>query len=235
MKKSANYIFIFLLAIFFAVYPFQSASAQTGGYVGIWGGYTISPYASTGDNNNDYHHWDYYNDYDLDIDETFVLGAKVGFVHPQLKYLAFEFEYSYMNPDINRSIIDRYGSDFVAVDGDIKLNNFMFNVIAKYPRGVVHPYVGAGIGLSLSDVSAKATENGDSSSSVSIGDNYTAFAWQLLTGVEIDLANNLALDFGYHYFATQLKFNDNIESVYDKSRDVDFDTSILSVGFKFLF
>jgi opacity protein-like surface antigen len=84
-------------------------------------------------------------------------------------------------------------------------------------------------------MSAKAAEIGDSTSAVSIGDNYSAFAWQLLTGVEIDLAKNLALDIGYHYFATQLKFNDNMEYSYGYSRDIDFDTSIITMGFKFLF
>ena len=235
MKKSVNYALVFSLAILFAIYPFQSASAQAGGYIGIWGGYTISPYAGSGDYNDDdhYNHWDY-NNYDLNIDETYVLGVKVGFVHPQLKFLAFEFEYSYLNPDIKRTTLYGYESDF-SVEGDIKLHNFMFNVIAKYPIGIVHPYVGAGIGLSYSDMSAKAAEIGDSTSAVSIGDNYSAFAWQLLTGVEIDLAKNLALDIGYHYFATQLKFNDNMEYSYGYSRDIDFDTSIITMGLKFLF
>jgi opacity protein-like surface antigen len=234
MKKSANYIFLFLLAILFTVSPLQQAFAQTGGYIGLWGGYTISPYAGTGDDDYDHHDWDWYHhDIDLDINETYALGAKVGFVHPLLKYLAFEFEYFYLNPDIDRSIIDKYESDYVTVEGEIKLNNFMFNVIGKYPRGVIHPYIGVGLGLSNADVSAKATEG--SASSVSIGDNYTSFAWQLLTGVEIDLASNLAMDIGYRYFTTELKFNDKMEYDYDISREIDFDTSMITMGFKFLF
>jgi opacity protein-like surface antigen len=233
MKKSA--IIIFSLAVLFTVYPLQSASAQTGGYIGIWGGYTINPYAGSGDYEYNHHDddWDYHHDYELDIEETFALGAKAGFVHPLLKYLAFEFEYSYLNPDIDRSIIDRYSSDYVAIEGDIKLNNFMFNVIGKYPRGPIHPYIGVGMGLSYADVTAKATDG--SASSVSVGDNYTTFAWQVLTGVEIDLANNLALDIGYRYFVTQLEFNDNIEFDHDTSRDIDFETSIVTLGLKFLF
>jgi opacity protein-like surface antigen len=235
MKKLS--VFIFSLAILFMVYPLQSAFAQTGGYFGIWGGYTINPFAGSGDYEYDHHdddwEWDYHYDYDLDIEETFALGAKAGFVHPLLKYLAFEFEYSYLNPDIDRSIIDKYGSHYVAVQGDIKLNNFMFNIIGKYPRGVFHPYIGVGLGLSSSDVSAIATDG--SSSSVSIGDTHTSFAWQLLTGMEIDLANNLALDIGYRYFVTELEFNHKMEFDYDTSRDIDFETSMITLGVKFMF
>jgi spermidine/putrescine-binding protein len=43
MKKVANYLFIFTVAILFAVCPLKSASAQVGVYIGIWGGYTIRP------------------------------------------------------------------------------------------------------------------------------------------------------------------------------------------------
>jgi len=236
MKKSA--FIIFSLALLFTVFPPQSATAQTGGYIGIWGGYTINPFAGSGDYEYEHHHdddweWHYHYDYDLDIEETFALGAKAGFIHPRLKYLAFEFEYFYLNPDIDPSIIDRYGSDYVAVEGDIKLNNFMFNIIGKYQRGNIHPYIGVGLGLSGSDVSAAATDG--SMTSVSIGDNNTSFAWQLLTGMEIDLAGNLALDIGYRYFVTELEFNDTIEFDYDMPRDVDFETGMITLGFKFMF
>ncbi len=84
MKKIAGYIFILAVAVVFAAYPLQSASAQsgeyysgpyqTGGYFGIWGGYTIAPdltYEYCDD-------WDC-DEYDLniDIDETAVFGAKL--------------------------------------------------------------------------------------------------------------------------------------------------------------
>lgn len=238
MKKLA--FFIFSLSVLFTVCSMQSAVAQTGGYVGVWGGYTINSFAGYGDDDHEYDHhhddweWDYHYDYEMDIEETFALGVKAGFMHPLLKYLAFEFEYSYLNPDIDRSIIiNRYGSDYVAVEGDIKLNNFMFNVIGKYPRGFVHPYIGVGLGLSFTDVTATATDG--SVSSVSVGDNNTSFAWQLLTGLEFDLANNLALDIGYRYFVTELEFNNSMEFDYDTSGNIDFETSMITMGVKFMF
>lgn len=239
MKKSAHYILLFSLAVLLTVWPLKSAFAQTGGYVGIWGGYTINPFAGSGDYDYEYDHhdddweWNYHYDYDLNIEETFALGAKAGFVHPLLKYLAFEFEYFYLNPDIDPSIIDRYGSDYVAVEGDIKMNSFMFNIIGKYSRGTIHPYIGVGLGLSSSDVSAIATDG--SETIAPIGDNHTSFAWQLLTGMEIDIARNLALDIGYRYFVTEMEFNDSMVFDYDTSRDINFETDMITLGFKFLF
>ncbi|MGP8153553.1 MAG: outer membrane protein [Smithella sp.] len=230
MKKFANYIFIFTLAILSAVYPLKSASAQVGGYVGIWGGYTISPDASSG-NFNDWYYGGY-NNFDLDIQEAWAFGVKFGYTPPPLRYLSFEFEYSYLNPDINRSLLYQYGSGYV-VDGDVKLNNFMFNVIAKYPLRRFHPYVGAGIGCTYSDVAATATQSssGGGISSASAGKDYTSFAWQLLTGVEIDITNNLSADIGYRYFATEFEFN----NLPYGNNTIDYTTSMITLGLKFLF
>ena len=233
MKKVANYFFIYTLAILFALCPLKSASAQVGGYIGIWGGYTISPDARSGDY---YDNWDYYHDFNLDIQESWVFGAKVGYTPPPLKYFSFEFEYSYLNPDINRSVLDRYGSDFVAVEGDVKLNNFMFNSIAKYPQGRFHPYIGAGFGFSYSDMSATATQRSSGvTSSASVGKDYTSFAWQLLTGVEIDIINNLSVDIGYRYFATEIEFENAAEIEFKNDTKIDFTTSMITLGLKFLF
>jgi len=233
MKKTANYIFIISLIVFFVVHPLHSVSAQTGGYVGVWGGYTIAPEASTYDNNDDWDH--YYHDFDLDMNETWAVGVKIGYTHPQLRFLAMEFEYSYLNPDINRSVVDRYGSDYATVTGDIKFNNFMFNIIAKYPHGVIHPYIGAGLGFSYIDITATANEYSDTTTSASIGKDYTSFSWQILTGAEIDLAPNLSVDIGYRYFGTELKFNNDINFDYGDSHDCYYTTNMLTAGLKLLF
>jgi len=230
MKKVANYLFIFTLAILFAVCSLKSASAQVGGYIGVWGGYTISPDASSGDSYN----WNYYNRYDLDIQEAWALGVKVGYTPPQLRYFSFEFEYSYLDPDINKSVLGQNRTGFVVVDGDVKLNNFIFNAIAKYPLGRFHPYVGAGIGCSYSDMSATATQSGVINSA-SVGEDYTSFTWQLLTGVEIDIINNLSVDIGYRYFASEIEFGNNTEIDFENSTKINFTTSMITLGLKFLF
>jgi opacity protein-like surface antigen len=233
MKKVAKYFFVFTLAIFLAVCPWKSASAQVGGYMGIWGGYAINPVASSGTH---YYNWDHYSNFDLNIQETWVFGAKIGYIPPQLKYLAFEFEYSYLKPDINSSVIDWYGYDFVAVAGDVKLNNFMFNAVVKYPEGRFHPYVGIGLGLSYTDMSTIVTQRiGSEMSSGPEEKDCTSFAWQLLAGVEIDVTNNLSVDIGYRYFGTEieLEYASGIEFKHDAK--MDFTTSMINLGLKVLF
>jgi len=206
MKKFSNYILVVALAVLFAVYPFQSASAQVGLYLGGWGGYTINPEAGEDD-------WDYYEDYDLDIEETAAWGAKIGYTNPFLKFLAFEAEYSYLNPDIK---------DAGYIDGDIKISNLMFNVIGKYPLGIVQPYFGVGLGFAYADMSLENIRGIDE------GD-YTSYAWQLMTGVEFFLTSEIAVDFGYRYYITEMEFEG------DEDEDLTFSTSMITLGLKVFF
>jgi len=236
MKKASSYILIFsfTLASLFIVCPVKSARAQIGGYIGIWGAYTIASRATSNYYDDYYDH--YYHDYDLDMKETWVIGAKAGYTPPQLKYVSFELEYSYLKPDIKRSVIDRYGSDYVAVEGDVKLNNFMINAMGRYPKGRFHPYVGLGIGFSYSDMTAVATQRVNGvTSTASVGKTYTSFSWQFLTGVEIDIIKNLSADIGYRYFATRLEFESSPDIYVENSNKVDYSTNMFTMGLKFLF
>jgi opacity protein-like surface antigen len=206
VKKITGYIFIFAVAVFFAVYPFKSASAEAGLYIGGWGGYTISPEASEND-------WDYYDDVDLDIDETSAWGVKVGYSNPFFKYLAVEAEYSYLNPKIR---------DSYYIDGNVKMSNLMFNVIGKYPLGIIKPYFGVGLGFSYADMSFDDIEGIDE-------EDYTSYAWQIMTGVEFFLTREIAVDLGYRYFATEMKIE------HEDSDDVTFSTGMITLGLKIFF
>jgi opacity protein-like surface antigen len=236
MKKIVHYIYSVLLVFCLFVFPFQSASAQsseTGGYIGFWGGFTIAPDASSDDYDDDW----YYDDYDLDMEETWAAGVKFGYTPPPWKYFSFEFEYSYLNPDIKKSILERYGPDYLAVEGDVRTHNFMLNLFIKYPLGWFHPYLGAGLGFSYSDVSATATQRiGADITTAPVGDDYTSFAYQFLTGAEFEVTKNLAFDIGYRYYTTGLKFKNNDPDIYlDDSVDIDFTTSMITLGLKVLF
>jgi opacity protein-like surface antigen len=217
MKKASGYIFVFILAVFLSVCPLNSASAQVeayqlGGYFGVWGAFTINPDLSSSYCDDDWHCYE--DDVNLDIEETSVVGIKIGYNHPLFRALALEFEYGYLNPDIS------YRNTVV---GDVKFNNFMFNIMARIPVGVIHPYWGVGFGFSNYDFSPKYAYGSRSK------DN-TSYAWQFLTGMEIDLAYNLAVDIGYRYFVTELDFGDGYES-----DNIDFTTSMATLGLKFRF
>lgn len=242
MRKAASSFAVFVFLVIVSVFPFNSASANVGGYFGVFGAYTLSPDASLRfydyvyDSRYNYH-YDY--SYDLDVQETWAVGAKFGFTPPPLKFFSFEFEYFYLNPDVDRTEMTRAGTYYGAIEGDVKLHNFMFNAIVKYPEGRIHPYFGGGVGFSYYDVSVSVHSSGPWSSpygsSYSVND--TVFAWQLLAGVEIDLSNNWSLDIGYRYFATE-PGSDSDHDYYEYDyydTHLDYKTSMVTVGLKYRF
>lgn len=236
MQKVARSLFVFVFVIAVSVFPFDTASAQRGMYVGVFGGYTFSPDAS----------WeDYYSSIDLNVQETGIFGVKFGFNPPPIKFFSIEFEYSYLNPDMDRTVFATAGSDYDAIEGNAKIHNFMFNAIVKYPEGKIHPYLGLGIGASYFDFSITATSqlNGVSYHTRHSYDD-TVFAWQVLAGVDIELTNNLSLDIGGRYFDTE-SLNDSYDDDYYDDHDydhyhydgptLDYRTFMVTLGLKFRF
>jgi OOP family OmpA-OmpF porin len=225
MKKVARSFAVFIFVIAVSVFPFNTASAQLGWYAGVFGGYTFSPDASLWYSDYNYN-YNYDYKYDLNVQETWVFGVKFGITPPVLKYFSFEFEYSHLNPDIDRTALPRGGT----VEGDVKFNNFMFNAIAKYPQGKIHPYIGAGLGFSSFDLSLSTT-----SSARSYSNEDTVFAWQILFGVEIDLTNNLSMDIGYRYFAAEANDDDHDHYYEYYGTQIDYKTSMVTLGLKYRF
>ena len=228
---------VFLFVLIVSLLPFNTASAQIGVYVGVFGGYALSPDASWRNKDQNYD-----LDYDLNVQETGVFGVKFGGIHPEIKYFSLEFEYSYLNPDIDKTVLTKAGTDYSAIEGDAKIHNFMFNIIFKYPEGKIHPYLGLGLGASFFDLSLTSTsrlKGVDYSERGSSGDS--VFAWQVLTGVYIDLINNLSLDIGCRYFATASSVyfhydqNNNHADYHDDGPTFDFRTFMVISGLKFSF
>lgn len=231
MKKLASSFAVFVFVIAVSIFPFNTASAQSGWYVGVFGGYTLSPNASL--SYYDYNYYYNYNyNYDINVKETWALGFKVGYTPPRLKYFSFEFEYSYLNPDVDRTVLPRAGTNYDTIEGDVKLHNFMFNAIAKYPEGKFHPYIGLGFGFSAVDLSVSTTSTGRSYSN-----SDTLFAWQMLFGVDIDLTKNLSVDIGYRYFAAESNDDHDHDYYYYNyyGTYLDYKTSMVTLGLKYRF
>ena len=153
-------------------------------------------------------------------------GLKVGYSFPAFKALSIEFEYSYWNPHINKTVLLQ-SPVMVAKEGDVKLHNFMVNLLMKYPNGIIHPYIGGGVGASYVDFSYTASVNvfGKNYEN-SAGDYNMSVAWQLLAGIEVDLAKQWAADIGCRYFAIKPEFGET---------ELDIKTSMLSFGIKYKF
>jgi opacity protein-like surface antigen len=224
MKKldTAFAVFVFVIAV--SILSFNTASAQVGGYIGVFGGYTFGTDMSP-------RYYDYYYDdhYDMDVQETWVIGFKLGYTPPRLRFASFEFEYSYLNPDMDSIVYSYTSKDYAKIEGDAKFNNFMFNAIVKYPEGTIHPYIGGGLGFSYVDFSLSAKSAGRSASN-----DDTVFASQILVGVDIDLANNLSMDIGYRYFVADTNSDHDYYYEYD-STNLDYRTSIITFGLNYKF
>jgi opacity protein-like surface antigen len=160
------------------------------------------------------------NSADLSLDNSGMLGLKLGYILPQARVIALEFEWNYM---FQQNIPSQVVSG-VTESGNLALNNFLVNLILRYPEGRVHPYIGGGIGASsmnIQDTEAIAGRVVNYANETSTG-----FAWQLLAGVNFDLAPNLSADLTYRYFGTNPSFT---------AINVDYRTQAVTVGLNFHF
>ena len=142
----------------------------------------------------------------VDLDDSFALGIKGGLIIPQNPWLAPELEYTYLGEQ---------DFDNTNVDGNFSAHNFMANLLLRYPEGKIHPFVGVGIGISRGTVEIGSWDEDD-----------TAFAWQLMAGVNFELAPKISLDLAYKYFNSEY----DIENV-----DVEAQNHIIQVGVNYHF
>jgi len=157
---------------------------------------------------------------DLSLDESGMIGFKMGYILPQARALALEFEWNYM---FEQNIPPQVVSG-VRESGDVYLNNFMFNLILRYPEGRIHPYIGGGIGASSMNIQNTESIGG---TVVNVAEeSATGFAWQFLSGVNFELAPNLSADLAYRYFGTNPDFT---------LIDVDYRTHAVTFGLNFHF
>jgi len=182
-------------------------------YFGVFGGY-VAPQDMTWTSNVTG------TSADLSLDSSGMMGLKMGYILPQARALAFELEWNYMfNQNIPPQVISG-----VKESGEVALNNFLVNVILRYPEGKIHPYVGGGIGASSMYI-----QNTESIGGVVVNvadETATGFAWQFLAGVNVDLAPNLSADLTYRYFGTNPGFS---------LIDVDYRTQAVTFGLNFHF
>jgi opacity protein-like surface antigen len=156
---------------------------------------------------------------DLALDSSGMMGLKMGYILPQARALAFELEWNYM---FEQKIPPQRVAGWME-SGDVTLNNFLVNVILRYPEGRIHPYVGGGIGASSMNI--RNTEANGAVVYVA-EETATGFAWQFLAGVNVDLAPNLSADLTYRYFGTEPGFS---------LIDVDYRTQAVTFGLNFHF
>jgi len=181
MRRKCNLIIVPILVAFLVIASTPAAKATEAGpfYVGGFGGYVIPndlEVSGSGVVRTD-----------VKMKDSWMIGAKFGYIIPQFKWIAGEVEYNYLaEQDI----------DTAGVSGKFKAHNFMANALARYPEGRFHPYVGFGIGLSRGTFTAATTTG-------FIDESDTAFAWQFLAGLNFEITRNWSADLGYRYFRSK--------------------------------
>ena len=191
----------------------QSYGPSSPLYLGVFGGY-VAPQDMTWTSNVTG------TSADLSLDSSGMIGFKMGYILPQARALAFELEWNYM---FDQNIPPQVVSG-VRESGEVALNNFLVNVILRYPEGKIHPYIGGGIGASSMYI-----QNTESIGGVVVNvadESATGFAWQFLAGVNVDLTPNLSADLAYRYFGTNPGFS---------MIDVDYRTQAVTLGLNFHF
>ena len=116
----------------------------------------------------------------------------------------------------------------------------MFNLIARYPVGRFHPYIGSGIGCAI----AKMT---DTKISVAFipgpaamigGGSDTVFAYQVMAGLDFDITKNIIAGISYKYLVLDtISFGNNVVELWNGPGDVKLNYKshnfILSLSYMF--
>lgn len=186
MKRKYKLIIVPILVVFLVLGSTPAANAKEAGpfYVGVFGGF-VSPNdleVSGGDINRD-----------VKMKNSWMLGAKFGYIIPTFRWVAAEVEYNYLG---------KQDVDTAGIGGDFSAHNLMANILVRYPEGMFHPYAGFGIGWSHGTFKTNtATESVDESSN--------AFAWQILAGVNFEITREWSADVGYRYFQSKYSVEDS--------------------------
>ncbi|MEI7980982.1 MAG: outer membrane beta-barrel protein, partial [Bacteroidota bacterium] len=157
-----------------------------------------------------------------ELNNGFLVGGKVGCTPKALgKILSVEFEYNYQRAGFNRLTTGGFFAGDSAIAGftyncnnsSINFNSLFLNILARYPVGIVHPYIGIGPGFTHTSISFNEPGLFVESS------NHSDFSWQALAGVDFDVTPRLSMGGGYKYFSvkTTMTWANGTNSKYDPS------------------
>ncbi|QIL02984.1 porin family protein [Sphingomonas sinipercae] len=198
-----------LAAVAAAAVVATPAFAQSGPYAGIEGG-VLFPQDSNVDAQVDFidptlPNVDYNDVLDLDYKRGYDIDAIVGYdfgafrVEGELGYKRAKTDKVEFDEEFIDDYFDATGEDLEGidtdVDGRISVKSLMLNGLADFDAGGARLYAGAGIGRAKLKL---------------LGDSDSAWAYQLIAGAAVPIANNVEAGLKYRYFRTgKVNFSDN--------------------------
>ncbi|MBN1546940.1 MAG: porin family protein, partial [Syntrophaceae bacterium] len=222
MKRIRGITTVFGLALFLLFATVSIAPATEAGpfYVGAFGGWVIprdleveiDGFGS--------------EEIEVNLDNSWAVGAKFGYIFPQVNWLAAELEYTYL--------ADQDFDEYEAIDdmsarlsGDFSAHNIMANLLCRYPEGKIHPYVGLGLGISMANFEADGTLTiGQDVYRDSADEDDTSWAFQVIAGVSYEISPSWSADIAYKYFYSEYEIDD---------LDIDVKNNLITAGLTYYF
>jgi len=230
-RNVAPFLFLSLFLLSLTVDGTAQEAPRKNFYVGVFGGF-VMPNDLEVELDRDILFNNYYGD--LNLDNTWMLGAKLGWIPAWAKgFLAIELEYHHIfDQSYSDNLVSLIG-DVVREEGDVKLDNILLNVLARYPKGRFHPFIGLGAGVSFFNISGRESPPTAFGIFTPQGGSYddtdTCFAWQFLAGINIDLTKKISADLSYRYLSAYP--ND----IGEDTKSLTYNSHIISVGVNYHF
>ncbi len=201
MKKMMLLSILFCLLLAFAQDGFaqNKKTEPLGLYIGLIGGSSLPDDMRT--RSEDISDLSLNANTDTVMKPGYLLGVKAGWqTFFTKKILAVELEYNHLNSRMEKwtklnGIEQETG---IPVDGKVGIHLFMANLLARYPGGIVHPYIGAGAGYAIFKLSDMTAYNETSMIRIT-GGTQGAAAYQLTAGVDFDAWKNVVIGLGYKF------------------------------------
>jgi opacity protein-like surface antigen len=175
--------------------------------------------------------------YNPSLKNGYMFGAKIGWLTPfTKKIMAVEFEYNRIVNDFDKA------KNFLAPGVDVDLQSriemdlFMLNILARYPNGRFHPYIGGGAGYALVKIDPIAATYAGSPVINFGGGSAGVFAYQGVAGIDIDITQHIILGLGYKYLTLQkIKYDSNIAGTVPVTAEMDYSSHNITLSVCYLF
>jgi opacity protein-like surface antigen len=153
---------------------------------------------------------------DVEPEDSFMYGGKVGYFFENLKWLGVEAEAFTSTPNFKRQPITRTQTSTLGTftvsdefrDAKMRVTTAALNVILRLPGGRFEPYVGGGVGMYWAKFSSDAT-NGTGQRIGEATD--TSVGMNFLAGARLYLFKQLALFGEYKYNAANFNFGGQVQ------------------------
>lgn len=130
----------------------------------------------------------------IEFDSGFALGAKAGHWFKDMPHFGVQLDLNGHYPDLKS--LSALGVT-VPISGDVSVNSITANALLRMPEGKIRPYAGVGAGFFMAEIDSIDLGNEDD----------TAFGWQVLAGVDFDIAPKFSIFGEYKYSMADFTFS----------------------------